>query len=192
MKTSPGAPAVKSNLLVIFLILLFPLVFQAAEAEIPKRDMDLNDASIKRGEMLFKTTCQNCHSLKYSGYEAKITTEDARRVFGEAPPDLSLMAKARDDSGAGYIYNLLIGFNNTPEKNSVLPNITMPPPFDKADPDLTQKAKDVSAFLLYTADPTANQRKGLGRYVIGYMVLLTMLLYFINRKTWKRIPKKPS
>lgn len=71
--------------------------------------------------------------------------------------------------------------------NSIFPNIAMPPVLSKDDPELESKAKDVAAFLSYAAEPSANERKGLGRYVMGYMVVLTALLYFLNRKTWKGI-----
>jgi cytochrome c1 len=62
----------------------------------------------------------------------------------------------------------------------------------KDDPDLARKAKDVSAFLEYAAEPSEGERRGLGGYVLGYMVLLTGLLYALNRRMWKRIRKTPS
>lgn len=190
MTTRQGATAAKSKVLAIMLIFLFPLVLQAANAEPPKMDRDLNEETIKEGEKLFRSMCQNCHSLKYLGYEARMTAEDARRAFGKAPPDLSLMAKAR--GGNGYIYNLLVSYNDTEQKNSVFPNIAMPPPLAKADPEFTQKAKDISAFLEYAAEPSERERRGLGRYVLGYMAVLTLLLYALNSKMWKGIRKNPS
>ena len=66
----------------------------------------------------------------------------------------------------------------------------MPPPLSKADPKFEQKARDVAAFLLYAADPTAKERKRLGRYVLGYMVILTALLYTLNRRVWRDVKKK--
>jgi cytochrome c1 len=104
------------------------------------------------------------------------------------------MTKARGggNKGAAYIDALLVGFNDTPEKNSVFPNITMPPPFAKGDPEIARKAKDVSAFLDYAAEPSERERRDLGGYVLGYMVLLTGLLYALNRRTWKGIGKTPS
>lgn len=176
---------------VFIMHLLFPLNSFAIEAEMPDVNLDFGEAAIKRGEEVFKSTCQICHSLKYSGYEATMTADDARSAFGKAPPDLSLMAKARGrgSNGARYIYALLVSYNDTPEKNSVFPNIAMPPVLSMDDPESVQKAKDVSAFLFHAAEPSANERRGLGRYVLGYMVVLTTLLYFLNRKTWKGIKK---
>ncbi len=177
------------TLFTILAVLLFPLVLRAAAAEATAPKMDMGDTAIKRGEEVFRTACQGCHSLKYSGFAARMPASDAKTVFGDAPPDLNLMTKARGggSTGAAQIYSLLVGYNDTPEKNSVFPNTTMPPPFAKDDPELTRKARDVSAFLDYVADPSAAERKSLGIYVLGYMVLLTALLYTLNRRTWKGI-----
>lgn len=183
--------AIKHKLFAVMMLFLFPSALYAAEAEIPNIDIDFSEAAIKRGEEVFKSTCQTCHTLKYLGYEAMMTAEDARGAFGKVPPDLSLMVKARGrgSKGARYIYALLVSYNDTPEKNSIFPNIAMPPVLSKEDPEIEQKAKDVSAFLFHAAEPSANERRWLGRYVLGYMVALTALLYFVNRRTWKGIKK---
>ncbi len=176
------------------IIVLFPLAIWSAETNTPVTGPNMDDAQIKRGEEIFRSACQTCHSLKYSGYTAKMSAKDALKAFGDEPPDLNLMTKARGggSKGAAYIDALLVGFNDTPEKNSVFPNITMPPPFANNDPELARKAKDVSAFLDYAAEPSAGERKGTGIYVLGYMALLTALLYALNRRTWKGIGKTPS
>lgn len=160
--------------------------------DIPKVKIDMTDETIQRGEEVYKKICNNCHGLKYLGYRPKNPAKVVVKAFGSKPVDLNLIAKARGrgDKGARYIYALLTGYNDTPEKNSVFPNINMPPPFSKTDPQLEQKAKDISAFLLYAAEPSAAERKGLGRYVLAYMVILTVLLYALNRRTWKDIKKK--
>lgn len=187
MKIRPTVPAAIAAL-------LFFLGGFAAAAEPPRRDTDSREAAVQRGEALFQSICRNCHSLKYGGYAARMSADDARRAFGRVPPDLSLMVKARggDAAGGGYISALLVSFNDTPEKNSVLPNTAMPPVFSRDDPEFMRKARDVAAFLSYTADPRAGERRHLGEYVLGYLVVLTSLLFLLNRKTWKRLKKKPS
>jgi cytochrome c1 len=180
----------KKAFFLAIMVVLFPSALCAAAAEAPAAGPDLSGA-VKRGEEIFRTSCQACHSLKYSGYEAKMSAKDAQTAFGKVPPDLNLITKARGGGkGAAYIEALLVGFNDTPEKNSVFPNIAMPPPFSKDDPELTRKAKDVSAFLDYAAEPSAHERRGLGIYVLAYMVLLTGLLYALNRRTWRGIGGK--
>jgi ubiquinol-cytochrome c reductase cytochrome c1 subunit len=54
--------------------------------------------------------------------------DDARRWFGQAPPDLSLIARSR---GADYLFNFLQGFYVDPSRptgvnNIMLPNTSMP------------------------------------------------------------------
>jgi cytochrome c1 len=175
--------------LMAIMIVLFPLMLCAAGPEVPTTGPETNKASVKSGEAIFRSSCQACHGLKYSGYKAGMSAKDAQKAFGDVPPDLNLMTKARGggNKGVAYIYALLVGYNNTPEKNSVFPNIAMPPPFSRDDPEYTRKAKDVSAFLDDAAEPSKPERMGLGGYVLGYMVFLTALLYALNRRTWKRI-----
>ena len=176
------------------MVIFFPLVLWAAGAEVPTTGPDTSEAAIEKGKEVFRTSCQACHSLKYMGYASKMSAQDALKAFGDAPPDLNLITKARGGSGKGaaYIYAFLTGFNDTPGKNSVFPNTTMPPPFSRDDAGADQKARNVSAFLDFAAEPSARERTNLGRYALGYMIVLTALLYALNRRTWKEIGKNPA
>lgn len=127
--------------------------------------------------------------------------EAAAAAFGKAPPDLSLIAKARGkrDQGALYVYQLLTSYYQ--DKSGKLRNqafaeftqgdgiIAMPPPLAKDSPETDQQSHDVSVFLLHAAEPSAGEREELGKYVLGYMGLLTLLLFLLNRKTWKSLKK---
>jgi cytochrome c1 len=184
-----------SFLISVFLYLsvcLLSPVFASEGARLPHVKIDSSGYAIKRGEEIFKTVCNVCHGLKYLGYKAQMDPMAAKTAFGIEPPDLSLIAKARGkrDEGAVYIYALLTSYNDTPTKNTVFPNIAMPPVLLRDDPEFEQKAKDIAAFLLYAAEPTAAERRHLGKYVLAYMVILTALLYALNKKTWKGIKKK--
>lgn len=121
-------------------------------------DVDVgNVASLQRGARNFVNYCMGCHSAKYVRFNrlaadlqisekqlidnlmfaAEKPTEtmtiamredDARRWFGQAPPDLSLIARSR---GADYLYNFLRSFYRdtsrpTGVNNLVLPNTSMP------------------------------------------------------------------
>jgi ubiquinol-cytochrome c reductase cytochrome c1 subunit len=97
---------------------------------------------------------------------------------GAIPPDLSLITKARH-GGADYVFALITGYGNPPAGitmrenqyyNPYMPGgiIAMPPPLatdgqleyeDGTPATITQMAKDVSAFLSWTAEPEANERK---------------------------------
>lgn len=116
-----------------------------------------NINSLQRGAANFMNYCSGCHSAKYVrfktiGKNLDLTDEqlvdnlmfnaektfetintsmparDAQRWFGTAPPDLSLIARAKT---ADYVYNFLKGFYIDPDSptgvdNLVLPGTSMP------------------------------------------------------------------
>ncbi len=123
------------------------------------------------------------------------------------PPDLSLMAKARHD-GSAYVYSLLTGYQNPPAKlpkdNHPGPglhynpyfanlNLAMAPPLtgegqvsygDGTKATVDQMAKDVSAFLVWTAEPTLDKRRQTGWPVLGFLLFATALGYMAYRNIW--------
>jgi len=133
------------------------------------------------------------------------------------PPDLSLMAKARE-GGAPYIYSLLTGYQAQPaELLKEFPaaktpaglhynpyfanlNIAMPPPLT-ADGQVTyapenppatvdQMAEDVSAFLLWTAEPNLESRHKSGIAVLIFLIIATILGYLSYRNIWATAKRK--
>jgi len=196
-----------------FITLLLFLVLPAlasTPSSLPSREIEVTPQSIEKGREVFLSSCNACHGLKYyrdenhpKGMAALMPPEAAATAFGKAPPDLSLMAKARGkrDQGALYVYQLLTSYYQ--DESGKLRNrafaeftqgdgvIAMPPPLVSGAPESDQRAHDVAAFLLHAAEPTADERKALGKYVLGYMALLTLLLFLLNRATWKTL-KKPD
>jgi ubiquinol-cytochrome c reductase cytochrome c1 subunit len=69
----------------------------------------------------------------------------------------------------------------------------MPPPlapgkvtFDDGSPStVDQQAKDVSAFLMWAAEPKMEDRKQMGFAVLIYLVLFAGLLYASYRRVWR-------
>jgi ubiquinol-cytochrome c reductase cytochrome c1 subunit len=123
------------------------------------------------------------------------------------PPDLSLMTKARHN-GPAYVYSLLTGYQNVPAD---LPkenrpgtglyynpyfanlNIAMAPPLasdgqvtydDGTKSTKAQMAKDVSAFLTWTAEPKMNQRKSVGWAALLFLIIFTGLAWMSYRQIW--------
>jgi ubiquinol-cytochrome c reductase cytochrome c1 subunit len=117
------------------------------------------------------------------------------------PPDLSLMTKARHE-GPAYVYSLLTGYANQPAEllkkfpDSKTPNalhynpyfanlnLAMPPPLtadgqvqykDGTKPTVDQMAKDVAAFLVWTAEPKLDKRKQTGWPVLLFLLFATVL-----------------
>lgn len=78
--------------------------------------------------------------------------------------------------------------------NTVFPGhqIAMPSPLvdgavtyqDGSKPTLDNYARDVAAFLAWSADPSLNQRKRIGWVVMLYMLITTVLLYFAKKRIW--------
>ena len=195
----------------------FPVAAQAADIDIPH-----GPEALRRGAEVVANVCMTCHSLKYVQYgglsqlgfsdkelntlrggkalkEPLLAGMDAdmlREGFGILPPDLSLMANARE-GGSGYIYELLTGFYQKADgsvDNHVFPGIKMPDVLNYSDAKepaqrapLQEQAKDVAAFLVWTADPHATERHHLGYYVLAYLAVLTLLLYLSKRRVWARL-----
>jgi ubiquinol-cytochrome c reductase cytochrome c1 subunit len=127
------------------------------------------------------------------------------------PPDLSLMTKARHD-GAAYVYSLLTGYKEQqpaellkkfPDAktgeglyyNPYFPNlnIAMPPPLvsdgqvtyaDGTKATVDQMAKDVSAFLVWTAEPKLERRHQTGIAVLIFLRVFTVLTYLSYQNIW--------
>ncbi|MBA2935865.1 cytochrome c1 [Sphingomonas sp. CGMCC 1.13654] len=132
------------------------------------------------------------------------------------PPDMSLLAKARE-GGPAYIASLVTGYAdaktftkdgkslmkefpdfNTPTGLHFNPyfanlNIAMPPPLS-ADGQVTyadgtkatklQMATDVSAFLMWAAEPKLENRHRTGLAVLAYLVIATLLAFGAYRNIW--------
>ena len=104
--------------------------------------------------------------------------------------------------GPEYIASLLDGFTGedkteagaTLYENHTFPGgwISMAPPlFDDAveyadgtDATIEQMSQDVAAFLMWTAEPRMMERKAAGLTAVLFLVILTVLLYFTNKKIW--------
>jgi ubiquinol-cytochrome c reductase cytochrome c1 subunit len=79
-------------------------------------------------------------------------------------------------------------------QNTAFPsgNIAMPPPLsddlvtyeDGTPATVDQMARDVSAFLMWTAEPKLTQRKTVGLVSVLFLIALTSLLYLTNKRLW--------
>lgn len=150
---------------------------------------------------------------------------------GAAPPDFSVIAKARTyergfpwflidmlpgftyvEQGPDYITALLNGYEE-PEHGIVVPDgkyynryfpghiIAMPKPISdgqieypkdangqpQAPETVEQYAKDVSAFLMWAAEPHLDQRKRMGFQVLAFLLVFAGLLYFTKKRIWSRV-----
>ena len=120
--------------------------------------------------------------------------------------------------GPEYIYSMLIGYTgeeieeagSTLYENHAFPGgkISMPPPLeeglveyvmhggedgdagDAPEATVEQMAEDVSAFLMWAAEPQLVERKQAGFRNILMLIVLTVLLYFTNKALWAKVKRK--
>ena len=55
---------------------------------------------------------------------------------------------------------------------------------------LEQMSEDISAFLMWTAEPKMTERKMAGFRNIGFLILLMVLFYYTNKKIWAPVKRK--
>jgi ubiquinol-cytochrome c reductase cytochrome c1 subunit len=140
---------------------------------------------------------------------------------GAAPPDFSLIAKARavtrgfpqfvvdiftqyQESGPDYIYSLLTGYEEPPAGFQVPQGghynpyfnaaavLAMPKPLsdgqvtydDGAPATVDQYAKDVTAFLMWAAEPHLEERKRTGFMVMIFLAIFSVLIYLTKRSVY--------
>jgi ubiquinol-cytochrome c reductase cytochrome c1 subunit len=144
---------------------------------------------------------------------------------GAAPPDFSLIAKARAaergfpqflidpftgyaENGPDYIYGLLTGYGQTPPEGMEIAEgthynphfmsgkaLAMAQPIvdgqvsyeDGSPATVDQYARDVSAFLMWAAEPHLEARKKTGFSVMIFMLLFGALVYLTKKKVWANV-----
>lgn len=115
---------------------------------------------------------------------------------------------AYSEGGPDYIYALLNGYEETPPEGAEIPDgksynhyfpgnaIGMAPPLQDGlvayeDPSFPQTvdqyARDVSAFLMWMAEPHLVDRKETGFKVILFLVLFAGLMWLVKQKLWSRV-----
>lgn len=129
--------------------------------------------------------------------------EEARAANnGAYPPDLSLMVKARH-YGVDYIFALLTGYVDAPAGKAMLPGLHYNPYFpggaiamakqltdgqvdyeDGTPATESQMAKDVGAFLAWTAEPEHDDRKLNGLQFLVAVGTAVIITGFYKRFRW--------
>jgi ubiquinol-cytochrome c reductase cytochrome c1 subunit len=208
----------------------------------PDRAGDM--AALQNGAKIFVNYCLNCHSASYMRYnrlrdiglsEAQIRDNlmftadktgelmkismqraDAKIWFGAAPPDLTLIARARGSefgSGADWLYTYMRSFYRDPARptgwnNVVFENVGMPhvlwelqgeqamgeghklslakPGKLKAE-EYDALVADLVGYLKYMAEPVAGTRRLLGWFVLIALAILFAFAYALKREYWKDI-----
>ena len=100
--------------------------------------------------------------------------------------------ETKDEAGSTFYHNAAFAGNW----------IKMPQPLtddqvtyeDGTPATVDQMAKDVAAFLMWTAEPKMMDRKQVGFVSVIFLIVLSALLYLTNKKLWWPVkhPRKPE
>jgi ubiquinol-cytochrome c reductase cytochrome c1 subunit len=208
----------------------------------PDRSRDF--PALQNGAKVFINYCLNCHSASYFRYnrltdigltEQQIKENllfatdkvgetmtiamrraDSKQWFGAAPPDLTVISRARASdfgSGADWLYTYLRTFYRDDERptgwnNQVFANVGMPHvmwelqgeqalgsdhklvlarPGKLKPEEYDAMVGDLVGFLTHMGEPMANFRKELGVVVLIFLAVLFVFTYALKREYWKDI-----
>ncbi len=178
--------------------------FTEEEAKFIAASFEVLDGPNSDGEMFTRPAKLSDKFVKpYENVEASKAANG-----GAYPPDMSVLAKARK-GGADYIYSLLLGYDEPPSDikldDGVYYNkymygnkIKMSAPLsdglveysDGTEATTEQMAKDITTFLMWSAEPHLEARHKTGFRVIVYLIILSVLVYFTMKKIWSRVETK--
>ena len=178
--------------------------FTEEEAKFIAASFEVLDGPNSDGEMFTRPAkLSDKFVMPYDNVEASKAANG-----GAYPPDMSVLAKARK-GGADYIYSLLLGYDDPPadiklddgvyyNKYMYGNKIKMSAPLsdgiieysDGTEATKEQMAKDITTFLMWSAEPHLETRHKTGFRVIVYLIILSILVYLTMKKIWSRVETK--
>ncbi len=175
--------------------------FSKAQAKAIAASFEITDGPNADGEMFTRPgKLSDKFVMPYENVKA------AQAANGGAyPPDMSVLVKARG-GGVDYIYSLLQGYEDPPigfelddgvyyNKYMYGNKIKMANQLsdglveysDGTQSTVEQMSKDVTTFLMWSAEPHLETRHRMGFKAIVYLIILTTLVYFSMKRIWSRI-----
>ena len=173
-----------------------------------------DQASLQRGAKYFVNYCLSCHSAGYARYNrvgqdlgltddqvsdnlifttdesgertkvgslmfVNMTDEYGAQAFGARPPNLTLVARSR---GVDWLYTYLKTFYLDDSRplgvnNLTFPNVGMP----------HAVVTDLVNFLHYLGEPAKQTRLTMGKWVIGFLVILLILAILLKKEYWRDV-----
>ena len=175
--------------------------FSENQAKAIASNFEVTDGPNSEGEMFTRPAkLSDKFVMPYENVEAATAANG-----GAYPPDMSVLVKARS-GGADYIYSLLLGYEDPPNgvvlDDGVYYNaymygnvIKMANPLSEGLVEYNdgtaateeQMAKDITTFLMWSAEPHLESRHQMGFKAILYLIILTILVYFSMKRIWSRI-----
>lgn len=208
-------------------------------------DVQGDKAALQSGAKTFVNYCLNCHGASFVRYnrltELGLTEQqvkenlmftaekigepmrvaarpaEQKQWFGAAPPDLSLIARARsseDGSGADWLYTYLrsfyrddkrpTGWNNTVFENVGMPHLLwqlqgqqvlnhethkleLAVPGKLTPAEYDKQVADLVGFMVWMSEPGAGFRNKLGYGVLAFLGVLFVCAYMLKKEYWKDI-----
>jgi ubiquinol-cytochrome c reductase cytochrome c1 subunit len=207
-------------------------------------DRARDQAALQHGAKVFINYCLNCHSASYMRYNRlqdlglteqqirdnllftaekvgepmtiAMKSAEAKVWFGAAPPDLTVIARARASefgSGADWLYTYLRSFyrdENRPTgwNNVIFENVGMPhalwelqgdqvmgedhqlklaKPGKLSPQEYDEMVGNLVAYLTYMGEPMSEFRKSLGVVVLIVLAVLFVFAYALKREYWKDV-----
>jgi len=208
-------------------------------------DISSDKEALRSGAKTFVSYCLNCHGASFVRYnrliELGFTEQEVKdglmftvekigepmRVaarpaeqklwFGAAPPDLSLIARARaseDGTGADWLYTYLRSFYRDEKRptgwnNIVFENVGMPHvlwelqgqqnlnheshkielgvPGNMTTTEYDKTVANLVGFLVWIGEPGVGFRKQIGFAVLAFLLVLFGFAYKLKKEYWKDI-----
>lgn len=201
-------------------------------------------AALQNGAKLFVNYCLNCHGASYMRYSKLLDLglteqqvkdnlmftadkigepmriaariDEQKQWFGAAPPDLTVIARARasaDGSGADWLYTYLRSFYRDPNRptgwnNVVFENVGMPHalyelqgqqvmnaghklelavPGSMQPGEYDKAVSDLVGYLVWMGEPHQEFRKNLGIGVLIFLAVLFVVSYALKKEYWKDV-----
>jgi ubiquinol-cytochrome c reductase cytochrome c1 subunit len=208
--------------------------------------LEKDNGSLQRGAKMFTDKCLACHSAAYMRFSrlhdigmsdeqvkreismpedgqmyskmlSAMDSNSAKLAYGVAPPDLSVIARAR---GADWLYTYLRTFyidTSRPSgwNNTTFPNVGMPfvmsdlqgeqvlqvenhagheikklvikTPGSMTPAQYDSAIVDLTNYLVYMGDPGEKNRHQYGYMVLGFLFILLILVYALKKEIWNDI-----
>jgi ubiquinol-cytochrome c reductase cytochrome b/c1 subunit len=180
----------------------------AAEYQVPGEPDDQGEVKDRPGRLVdrfpapFKN--ENEARARFNGVPPDLSVIVKARGYERGFPGFIFdLFTQYQEHGADYLYALLTGYADAPAGTTAPPGtfynkyfpghfLAMPAPLsdnrieytDGTKPTAEQLARDVTAFLAWTAEPHLEARKRIGLQVMVFLVVFAGLLYFTKKKVW--------
>nr|WP_134679484.1 cytochrome c1 [Paracoccus ravus] len=162
--------------------------------------LDITDA--ETGEDRPRAPTDHFPTVSGEGMGPDLSLMAKARAGFHGPYGTGISQLFRGIGGPEYIHALLAGYDGETKEeagstfyhNAAFASgwIKMPPPLsdgqvtyeDGTEATVDQMARDVSAFLMWTAEPKMMDRKQVGMVSVLFLIVLASLLYLTNKKLW--------